>query len=137
MGGWQVEDASGASYVVPLGPTISPGGYALLYHRQTDLTLNNETDTVTLRWPEGSLVDRYRYDSGPGYDVATCRPPDGTGTWDDRCQPTPGGANRAVARAEMLPIGRQRQPVGDERASAPQGPSAPRSTATRERRRRG
>jgi len=96
LGGLEVQDRSGALYVVPLGPTISPGGYALLYHRQTDLTLNNEADTVTLRRLDGSVADIYGYESGPGYDVTLCRLPNGIGDWDDGCQPTPGSANRAL-----------------------------------------
>jgi hypothetical protein len=54
LGGWQVQDASGAIHTLPLDANISAAGYALLFRRQTGLTLNNDADRVT-------LLDRRRF----------------------------------------------------------------------------
>jgi hypothetical protein len=79
-----------------LGAWLPPGGYAVLYQQQTGLTLNNEADRLILRRPDGTLADSYAYDNGPGYDVSLCRTPDGKGSWRRKCDPTPGGPNRAL-----------------------------------------
>ena len=96
LGGWQVKDASGAIYTLPLDASTPAGGYALLFRRQTGLTLNNDADRVTLFRLDGSLADAFDYASGPGYDVSLCRLPDGAESWQAGCQPTPGGANRGL-----------------------------------------
>jgi hypothetical protein len=96
LGGWPVGDASGATYLIGLGTLVPPGGYVVLYHRQTGLTLNNDADTLNLRRPDGTLADAYVYDKGPGYDISLCRLPDGGTSWQRRCDPTPGGPNRAL-----------------------------------------
>jgi hypothetical protein len=96
LGGWQVQDASGASHVIPLNTTLSPGGYLVLYQRETGLALNNDAETVTLLRLDGGTADSYQYGDGPSYDVGLCRLPDVTGDWNDRCDPTPGGPNRAL-----------------------------------------
>jgi hypothetical protein len=105
LGGWGVEDASGAVYLMPLGGLIPSGGYAIVHRRETGLALNNDADTLTLYRPDGTVADRTQYGDGPGYDVGLCRLPDGDGGWHDRCDPTPGGPNRA------LPVPEAAQPV--------------------------
>ncbi len=100
LGAWQVEDESGAAYLVPLGATLPPGGYAVLPRRQTNLAFNNDADTLILRRPDGTIADHHQYDDGPGYDVGLCRLPDGDGDWHERCAPTPGSANQALPAAE-------------------------------------
>lgn len=115
LGGWQVGDASGKRYVLPLLTTIPARGYLVLHALQTQLVLNNTSDEITLRRADGSLAERYLYERGPGYDLSSCRLPDGIGSWQRRCQPTPGSANRALPEegptltdirgARQLPVG--------------------------------
>jgi hypothetical protein len=100
LGAWQVEDASGVAYVVPLGATLPPGGYLILHRSETNLALNNDADTLILRRADGTIADRHQYGESPGYDVGLCRLPDGGADWHDRCDPTPGGPNRALPTAE-------------------------------------
>ena len=104
LGGWQVGDASGKRYVLPLLSTIPARGYAVLYGLQTGLVLNNTADVVILQRADGSYAERYAYARGPGYDLSTCRLPDGVGSWQRRCLPTPGAANRALPEEEEGPL---------------------------------
>jgi hypothetical protein len=96
LGGWRLQDASGTTYVIPLTTTLMPGGYLVLYRRETGLALNNDADTAMLFRSDGTSADFYQYSADPGYDVGLCRLPDGTGAWHNRCAPTPGGPNRAM-----------------------------------------
>ncbi|UCC87962.1 MAG: lamin tail domain-containing protein [Anaerolineales bacterium] len=104
LGGWQVGDASGSTHVIPLGITLAPGDWLVLYRRQTGLALNNENETVYLHRPDGTMADSYQYADGPGYDTSLCRLPDGSGGWQDRCDPTPGGPNRALPVASPAEV---------------------------------
>lgn len=99
LGGWQVQEGSGAIYVAPLATNLAPGGYLVLYRRETGLALNNDDETVRLYRSDGTSADRYEYGAGPGYDIGLCRLPDGDGGWHGRCDPTPGGPNRALPAA--------------------------------------
>jgi hypothetical protein len=96
LGGWQIEEGSGSTYVASLGTTLPPDGHIVLYRRETGLALNNEADTVLLRRPDGTVADIHQYGDGPGYDISLCRLPNGDGSWHNRCDPTPGGPNRAL-----------------------------------------
>jgi hypothetical protein len=100
LGGWGVEDASGRTYLIPLGATLQPGGYTVLHRRETDLALNNDADTLILQRPDGTVADSHQYGDGPGYDVGLCRLPDGNGGWHGRCDPTPGSPNRGLPMPE-------------------------------------
>ncbi|MGQ9502661.1 MAG: lamin tail domain-containing protein [Anaerolineae bacterium] len=115
LGGWQVSDASGKRYVLPLLTTIPARDYMVLSALQTGLVLNNAADAVTLQRADGSSAEHYAYERGPGYDLSLCRLPDGIGSWQRRCQPTPGGANRALPEEEPLLTdirGARRLPIG-------------------------
>ncbi len=115
LGGWAIGDASGATYLIPLNTVLSPGGYLVLFRRETGLALNNDADTVTLRRPDGTVADRHQYGDGPRYDVALCRLPDGEGGWHDACDPTPGGPNRllpAPGPVETSAFGARHMPWG-------------------------
>ncbi len=96
LGGWQLSDASGRRYVLPLLTTVPARGYAVLYGLQSGLVFNNTADVIILRRADGDDAERYAYERGPGYDLSLCRLPDGTGSWQRRCQPTPGAANQAL-----------------------------------------
>ncbi|PWH20742.1 MAG: hypothetical protein DDG58_01190, partial [Ardenticatenia bacterium] len=104
LGGWQVGDASGRRFVLPLLTTIPARGYTVLYGLQTGLVLNNTADDVILQRADGSYAERYTYERGPGYDLSTCRLPDGVGSWQRRCLPTPGAANQVLPEEEKGPL---------------------------------
>jgi hypothetical protein len=91
-----VEDASGAAYTISWDTILPPGGHLVLYRRETGLALNNDSETVILRRPDGAVADSHHYGYGPSYDISLCRLPDGDGDWHSRCAPTPGGLNRAL-----------------------------------------
>jgi hypothetical protein len=102
LGGWQVGDASGSTYMIPFGTTLPPGNHLTLYRHETGLALNNDGETMTLRRPDGTTADSYQYGDSPGYDISLCRLPDGDGGWHNRCDPTPGGPNRALPAASPV-----------------------------------
>jgi hypothetical protein len=95
LGGWAILDDTQA-YTLPLGLTIWPQGYLLLYRRETGLSLSDWRDRVTLLRPDGSTADQFAYDRGPGADRSLCRSNDGSGAWTTECEVTPGQANRRL-----------------------------------------
>jgi hypothetical protein len=102
LGGWTLEDAAGATYLLPLGATLQPGEYGVFYRRQTSLALNNDNESLILRRPDRTIADSYTYGDGPSYDVSLCRLPDARGDWQIRCEPTPGGSNRLLPVAAPI-----------------------------------
>ncbi len=104
LGGWQLQDAAGVTYNIPLEVSIPAGGFAVLYHTQTGVAFNNGGDTLTLIHPNGTVIDSYTYGHSPGSDESWCRLPDGSGFWSDDCRPTPGGANMQRPAAEPLKV---------------------------------
>ncbi len=99
LAGWVLDDApDGGSkpYTLPPGSEVPPGGYLVLFGRQTGIALNNGGDTVQLLRPHGTPADRFVYTKTPGYDRSFGRIPDGVGEWTRDCAVTPGEANRAL-----------------------------------------
>jgi DNA/RNA endonuclease YhcR with UshA esterase domain len=93
LGGWRLQDAAGVAYTIPLDTSISAGGYAVFYHQETGIGLNNGGDTMTLIDPKGTVVDTMSYDHSPGSRESWCRLPDGGSSWGDACDPSPGSSN--------------------------------------------
>ena len=93
LGGWALLDDT-KTYTLPLGTVIWPRGYLLLFRAQTRLSLGDNHDQVTLRRPDGVVVDHFAYDRGPGRDRSYCRAVDGGGAWGKDCVETPGRANQ-------------------------------------------
>ncbi|MFN8454715.1 MAG: CehA/McbA family metallohydrolase [Anaerolineae bacterium] len=93
LGGWQLRDNSQVVYDIPLGTVIPAQGFATFYHAQTQISLNNDGDSVTLIHPNGAVVDSFTYDHSPGYDGSWCRLPDGGSRWSEECGPSPNAAN--------------------------------------------
>ncbi len=93
LGGWAVIDDTQA-YTLPVGTVIWPHGFLLLFRRETGLSLGDSHDRVALLRPDGSTVDAFAYDLGPGNDRSFCRSVDGAGGWSRDCDATPGSANR-------------------------------------------
>ncbi|MCZ7568643.1 MAG: lamin tail domain-containing protein [Ardenticatenaceae bacterium] len=93
LSGWQLDDvADGGSrpYTLPGGSRIDPGGFLLLFRRQTGVALNNDSDTVRLLWPDGTPFDTYWY-SRPAADASYSR--DAAGAWHAGWPPSPGAPN--------------------------------------------
>jgi endonuclease YncB( thermonuclease family) len=87
-----VVDGGGAPYVIPSGTSIPAKGYFVW---ETNNYFNNSGgDDVTLKAPNGTIIDRYHY-SSTGYDRSWYRSPDG-GDWaaTQDATPTKGAANR-------------------------------------------
>jgi len=62
--GWVLEDASGNAFLVSKSlpnTEIAPNGFYTLDYSQTKITLNNDTDTIVLKRPDGSIVERISY----------------------------------------------------------------------------
>ena len=98
LGGWAILDDTKA-YTLPLGLTIWPQSYLLLYRRETGLSLSDWRDRVTLARPDGSTADQFAYDHEPGADRSFCRRTDGSGAWTNDCEVTPGRANRLLSHS--------------------------------------
>ena len=136
LGGWAVLDDTKA-YTLPLGLTIWPGSYLLLYRRETGLSLSDWRDRVTLVRPDGSTADQFAYDRGPGADRSFCRSADGSGAWTSDCEVTPGQANRLLPHprpAAVAPARASAQPTRSPRtgtiAAARAAPDDTRVTVT-------
>jgi hypothetical protein len=110
LGGWALLDDTKA-YTLPLGTTIWPRGYLLLFRRQTDLALGDRHDRVILRQPDGQATDQFEYLLGPGTDRSYCRSQDGVGTWTRDCAATPGEANRVLPTSTPRPDGGAPRPT--------------------------
>jgi len=96
LGGWQLDDvADGGSnpYILSAGTIITPQGFLLFFGQQTNLTLNNDGDSVRLLWPTGHAIDSFTYTSAK-YDQSYSRTEDGGGTWTQTYPPSPGQPNR-------------------------------------------
>ncbi|MFH2063108.1 MAG: lamin tail domain-containing protein, partial [bacterium] len=88
--GWKLDDIDGGSSPFELdGQSIPAGGYLTLDRPTTKLSLNNDTDSVRLIRPDGSVADSFDYaDSKEGRSYA--RDVEG---WFATDEPTPGAAN--------------------------------------------
>jgi DNA/RNA endonuclease YhcR with UshA esterase domain len=93
LGGWQLTDESRLVYDLPSEIVIPSHGFVTLFQAQTGFALNNGGDTVTLRHPNGTVIDQFRYDHNPGSDDSWCRLPDGGPNWSDDCAPSPNQTN--------------------------------------------
>ena len=104
LGGWQLSDSSGGTYIMPLDMTISQGEFVPVFRTQLDFALNNGGDALTLTDARGIHIDSFSYDHSPGYDESWCRLPDGGASWSDDCIGSPGGANWERPEAEPLTV---------------------------------
>ncbi|HIC87978.1 MAG TPA: hypothetical protein EYP04_01025 [Anaerolineae bacterium] len=96
LGRWQLDDISdgGSSpYVIPSDTIIAPGGFLVLFRRETHIALNNSGDEIRLLYPDGSLTDSHTF-SDAAYDQSYSRTVDGGGEWTDAYPPSPGQPNR-------------------------------------------
>lgn len=95
--GWKLDDARAddGAYVflnTQLNYVLEPGGYLTLFRPETKITLNNDTESVSLFSPEGRVVDFTEFGSlGSGHSWG--RDPDHFETWLMVKTPSPGALN--------------------------------------------
>ncbi len=61
--GWTFQDASGKQFIVSEDVIIEPGAYSVVDRAQSKIALNNDTETVRLSSPNGSVIDEVAYDA--------------------------------------------------------------------------
>jgi len=91
LSGWILDDGEGGSsqFVFAEGTSVPAGGYLVITRAESKLALNNDTDSVRLSDPDGTLADLAEYaDAKEG--EAFARGVDG---WSWTTTPTPGAAN--------------------------------------------
>ncbi len=89
---------AGHAYRLPAETVIDPGGYLLIFRRQSKLPLPAADAVLHLARPVGDgwlVVDSFAWRQSPGYDRSFSRYPDGSGPWDTRAV-TPGQPNQPL-----------------------------------------
>ncbi|MFN2250622.1 MAG: lamin tail domain-containing protein [Anaerolineae bacterium] len=106
---------------LPDGAAIPPGGYLVLYRRDSGLILGNSGDVLTLQRADGVDTDSVTWATSPGYDLSLARVPDGTGPWLAGAPPSPGARNVAPPEAARGTGAEGRN--GADRAPRPTAPA--------------
>ncbi len=99
LGGWQLDDeADGGSgpYTIPADQTLPPGGFLVLFKKDSGVSLNNDEDWVRLIRPDGTVADEVHYTRSPGYDRSFSRSVDGGGHWTADYAVTMGAPNHPL-----------------------------------------
>lgn len=96
LSGWKLDDARADDGSYPflsaqLNYLLGPGELLTLFRPETKITLNNDTDSVTLFDPTGQVVDFFQFDS-PGSGLSWGRDPQNM-EWLVFTSPTPGVSN--------------------------------------------
>lgn len=95
LGGWKIDDSVGESsspYCIPQGCYLGSKEFLLYYRNETEVSLNDYGENVTLLNESDAVVDIYFYSSSDD-DVAIGRYPDGSENWENFLLPTPGMKN--------------------------------------------
>lgn len=95
VGGWALDDAEdGGSqiYFLPMGATIAPHGFLLLFGKQTGLNYANTKDVVRLLYRTGEVMEEYRY-YATWPDRSFSKTVDGGSVWTMWYPPSPGQPN--------------------------------------------
>jgi hypothetical protein len=98
LGGWILEGAAKAdpvkpiSYVIPAGTVIQPGGYLVLYRKDTGIVLDDGGNAVQLVSAQGKIVDATIFNTVKA-DTSYGR--GANGTWYRHLTPSPGKPNVA------------------------------------------
>ena len=98
MGGWKIKDSQGAltEYTFPKNITILGKGYLVLKRPATNITLNNDQDSLDLILPNGKIVSSASYQNAPKNQSYN-----GTASgWQWSSTLTPGAANKIT---QILP----------------------------------
>jgi PKD repeat protein len=94
--GWQLSDASGKTYTFKDSTNINANGFLVIFYNQSQMTLNNDTDTIQLVDNKGGIQDQISYkDSVEGKSYSRfinnpSYPQDSTWEWSI---PTPNAEN--------------------------------------------
>ncbi len=109
--GWKLDDEEDGSlpYSLP-EQLLLPGEIVRFFGSQTKILLSNGGDSVRLFHPIGRIVDAFTYPAVESADVTWCRLPDGKGTFDFKCRPTPGRPNAPIGGQDRPPRGSQESP---------------------------
>lgn len=64
---WQIQDIAGKTktYTFPKETKISPQGFLVLPRPETKITLNNDSDGLSIIQPDGKIVDSVKYEKAP------------------------------------------------------------------------
>lgn len=67
LSGWQIKDSVGRSqiYTFPEGTEINSKGFLVLIRPKTNITLNNDGDSLKLIQPNGKVIDEISYEKAP------------------------------------------------------------------------
>jgi hypothetical protein len=117
---------SGRHYQLPANTLIEPGGYLLIFRKQSKLPLPAADVTLHLVRPAGEdwrVVDSFAWEKSPGYDRSFSRYPDGSGPWGVRSV-TPGQPNQPLPTPPPPPPSTPAPPPTPAPASGPACPIA-------------
>jgi len=96
LNGWHLKDLYGSTHDFAIfnikGTIIGPRQFLLFYRGETDITLNNDTDSVALVQPNSNILYETPIFSGDKEGWSWARGPDGTWSWTT--EPTVGGENK-------------------------------------------
>lgn len=95
LGGWILDDlpdAGSSPYTLP-AMVIRPGEHLALFRVRTNISLNDDGDTVRLLAPDDTVVDEIRYLRVKAYNLSYGRMPDGNIYLNYQLWPTPGKPN--------------------------------------------
>lgn len=112
LSGWSLTDASGRIFKLAVGTTVPANSFLVIKREQSRIALNNDTDTVTLRRPDGTIADEVTLtDSDEGLAYVKH-----AGRWQWTTQPTPGTVNvihrpnhEPAAKFSMMPPSTKRR----------------------------
>ncbi len=91
---WTLEDLAGNTHQFIIGNdlVIPPKGYIVIFRSQSGITLNDESDGVTLYQPNGHLLYQTPLFYGAKNDISWARAPDNT--WSFTSTPAPAAQNK-------------------------------------------
>lgn len=107
---WKIKDSSTKSFIIPQNTFIAPQNYLVLTKQITKLSLNNDTDSVKLFYPEDILIEDIGYQKSKiGYSAS--RTQDGSFAWSQTS--SPGQLNIFSNETSLKPSSRNSQQVSE------------------------
>ncbi|HRY60018.1 MAG TPA: lamin tail domain-containing protein [Patescibacteria group bacterium] len=102
LGGWvldDIESGGSTSYTIPVGTKIDPDGFKVFYKKDTGITLNNTGDDVTLKNPNGVIVDQVTFTNAATDKSFSLSSNSSDGSWVTNYTPSPGRLNTPPANS--------------------------------------